>query len=340
MGTEETQGAASVPENPSMMLCRTLGAARPRFVAPAVRGMCARPKIEYPAARAVVRCPAPTFTAPAVVGNDIKELSLEDYRGKYTVLLWYPKDFTYVCPTELIAFSDRHAEFEAINSQVVAISTDTEESHLAWTRMPRNVGGLGNMSIPIVADTTKEIAVDYGVLINNEGDGDNGIALRASFIISPDGTLVQATVNDLPIGRSVDETLRLIQAFKFNDEHGEVCPANWKPGEATMKDNPHDSHDYFSSQWSEVASPLSPGSKVETVATASDFESKVQDQPLTVVQFGASWCGKCKMLAPHMEALADEYDGSVKFLYVDIETEGMADVVDAANVPTTRLYAK
>merc|ERR1711998_710781 len=149
-------------------LSSSLAAPSPRIGVTACRGLCTRPTIVYPSARAIVRRPAPNFTAPAVVGADIKTVSLEDYKGKYTVLLWYPKDFTYVCPTELIAFSDRHAEFDAINSQVVAISTDTEESHLAWTRLPRNVGGLGSMSIPIVADTTKEIAVDYGVLINNE----------------------------------------------------------------------------------------------------------------------------------------------------------------------------
>jgi len=186
--------------------------------------------------------PAPTFSAGAVVDGEITSLDLAQYKGKYVVLLFYPKDFTFVCPTEIIAFSDAAPKFEAMNTQVIALSTDTEESHLAWIRTARKKGGLGHMQIPIVADTTKEISADYGVLIENLG-----IALRGLFIINPEGVLEQITVNNLPVGRSVDETIRLIQAFQFVAEHGEVCPANWKPGEKTMVPHPDHSLEYFGS---------------------------------------------------------------------------------------------
>jgi len=156
------------------------------------------------------------------------------------VLLFYPKDFTFVCPTEIIAFSDAAPRFKALNAEVLALSTDTEESHLAWIRTPRKRGGLGHMQIPIVADVTKAISADYGVLLE-----DIGIALRGLFLINPEGVLEQITVNNLPVGRSVDETLRLLQAFQFVAEHGEVCPAGWKPGERTMVAHPDGAMDYF-----------------------------------------------------------------------------------------------
>ena len=138
-------------------------------------------------------------------------------------------DFTFVCPTEIRAFSDRAAEFEKLGVSVIAASVDSEYSHLAWTQQPKESGGLGPMNIPILADITKNISRAYGVLIE-----DQGIALRGLFIIDPKGILRQATVNDLPIGRSVDETLRLVQALQYHEEHGEVCPANWKPGQDAM----------------------------------------------------------------------------------------------------------
>lgn len=192
-----------------------------------------------------IQQPAPAFTCTAVMPDkQFKNISLSDYRGKYVVLFFYPLDFTFVCPTEIIAFSDRVADFEAINTQVIAASCDSKYSHLAWTNTPRNKGGLGDMKIPIIADVTKKLATEYGVLIE-EGE-DAGIPLRGLFIINPQGVLRQITMNDLPVGRSVDETIRLIQAFQFNDEHGEVCPANWKPGSKTMKDDPTKSLDYFS----------------------------------------------------------------------------------------------
>lgn len=147
---------------------------------------------------------------------------------------------TFVCPTEIIAFSDRSQEFKDIKVQVIAASTDSHFSHLAWVNTPRKQGGLGEMTIPLLADKSMKIARDYGVL-----DEATGIAFRGLFIIDPKGILRQITINDLPVGRSVDETLRLVQAFQFTDEHGEVCPAGWKPGQKTMKPDPSGSKAYF-----------------------------------------------------------------------------------------------
>jgi len=145
-----------------------------------------------------------------------------------------------VCPTEIVAFSDAKDKFAEVDTEVVACSVDSLFSHLAWTQRPRRQGGLGPMNIPIIADITKKISMDYGVLIEEEG-----IALRGLFIINPEGILRQITINDLPVGRDVDEVLRLVKAFKFTDEHGEVCPAGWRPGKKTMKADPQGSLEYF-----------------------------------------------------------------------------------------------
>lgn len=184
--------------------------------------------------------PAPDFRGTAVVNGDFKEISIGDYRGKYLVLFFYPLDFTFVCPTEIIAFSDRVEEFRSTNCEVVGCSTDSHFSHLAWINTPRKQGGLGNMNIPLLADKNCDIAQRYGVY-----KADEGIAFRGLFIIDDKGNLRQITMNDLPVGRSVDETLRLVQAFQFTDKHGEVCPAGWKPGADTMKPNPKESKSYF-----------------------------------------------------------------------------------------------
>ncbi|KAI8985444.1 thioredoxin-like protein [Pilobolus umbonatus] len=189
---------------------------------------------------AQVQKAAPSFSAPAVVNGEFKDISLSDYKGKYVVFFWYPMDFTFVCPTEIIAFSDRIKEFEALNTAVIGASTDSEFSHLAWINTPRKAGGLGEMKIPLLADKTKQIARDYGVLIEQEG-----IALRGLFIIDPKGTVRQITINDLPVGRSVDEVLRLVEAFQFTDKYGEVCPANWKAGSKTIKPDVAQSKEYF-----------------------------------------------------------------------------------------------
>merc|ERR1719378_1484131 len=194
--------------------------------------------------KAFVQKQAPDFEAESVLPDgSFGKVKLSDYKGKYLVLFFYPLDFTFVCPTEIIAFSDRADEFRAINCEVLACSVDSHFSHLAWTERPRNKGGLGKMNIPLVSDLTKQISKDYGVLLE-----DAGISLRGLFIIDDKGTLRQITVNDLPVGRSVDETLRLVQAFKFTDEHGEVCPAGWKPGADTIKPSVDESKEYFGKQ--------------------------------------------------------------------------------------------
>jgi len=183
---------------------------------------------------------APAFKTNALVNGEFKEVSLSDYKGRYVVLFFYPLDFTFVCPTEIIAFSEAAAAFEKSNCAVIAASTDSVFSHLAWTERSRKQGGIGEMKIPILADTTHAVAKAYGCLKEDEG-----IAYRGLYIIDDKGILRQITINDLPVGRSVDETLRLVQAFQFTDEHGEVCPAGWKPGSSTMKPDPKGSLDYF-----------------------------------------------------------------------------------------------
>ncbi|RUS79431.1 hypothetical protein EGW08_012808 [Elysia chlorotica] len=166
-------------------------------------------------AAARVQHPAPDFKAQAVVDGQFKELKLSDFKGKYLVLFFYPLDFTFVCPTEIIAFSENIDKFKAINTEVVGVSTDSHFSHLAWINTPRKQGGLGGLEYPLLADFNKTISADYDVLLKD------GVALRGLFIIDPKGVVRQITINDLPVGRSVDETLRLIQAFQFVEEHGE-----------------------------------------------------------------------------------------------------------------------
>jgi alkyl hydroperoxide reductase subunit AhpC len=148
---------------------------------------------------------------------------------------------TFVCPTEIIAFNDRLSEFEELGATVIGISVDSEHTHLAWTRTPRTQGGVGPLSIPLLSDLDKSISQKFGVLL------ENGISLRASFIMDPIGVVRQATINDLPIGRSVDEILRLIQAIQYFDHNGEVCPANWTPGKKTIIPNHNEAKKYFES---------------------------------------------------------------------------------------------
>ncbi|XP_078521283.1 peroxiredoxin [Lissotriton helveticus] len=196
------------------------------------------------AGKAQIGRPAPEFKVTAVMpGGEFKDIKLTDYRGKYLVLFFYPLDFTFVCPTEIIAFSDRAEEFKKINCEVVGASVDSHFCHLAWTNTPRKEGGLGTMNIALAADTKRTISLDYGVLKEDEG-----IAFRGLFIIDDKGILRQITINDLPVGRSVDETLRLVQAFQHTDKFGEVCPAGWKPGSDTIKPDISQSKDYFSKQ--------------------------------------------------------------------------------------------
>ena len=188
---------------------------------------------------AQVQKEAPDFTATAVVNEEFKQVKLSDFRGKYVVLFFYPLDFTFVCPTEIVAFSDRIAEFEKRDCQVLGCSIDSQFSHLAWIQTPRATGGLGGLKYPLVADLTKKIAADYGVLL------DGGIALRGTFIIDQKGIVRAATVHDLPLGRSIDEAIRVLDALQHFEKHGEVCPAGWTKGAATIKPGVKESKEYF-----------------------------------------------------------------------------------------------
>ena len=179
----------------------------------------------------LVTKPAPDFTATAVMpDNSFKEdFKLSDYKGKYVCLFFYPLDFTFVCPSEILAFNKRLDEFKKRNCEVIGVSVDSQFTHFAWKQTPVEKGGIGNVQFPLVADLSKEIARSYGVLL------DAGIALRGLFIMDKDGIVRHELVNDLPLGRSVDEALRILDALQFHEEHGEVCPANWRPGEEAMK---------------------------------------------------------------------------------------------------------
>lgn len=189
---------------------------------------------------AQVQKPAPSFTKTAVVDGTFETVSLEDYKGKWVLLAFIPLAFTFVCPTEIIAYSEAAKKFAEKDCQVLFASTDSEYSLLAWTNVARKDGGLGPVDIPLVADTNHTLSKDYGVLIEEEG-----VALRGIFLIDPKGALRQITVNDLPVGRSVDESFRLLEAFQFTDKHGEVCPANWQPGAETIKPEVESSKEYF-----------------------------------------------------------------------------------------------
>ncbi|BAZ83127.1 peroxiredoxin [Sphaerospermopsis kisseleviana CS-549] len=184
---------------------------------------------------------APDFTATAVADQEFKTIKLSDYRGKYVVLFFYPLDFTFVCPTEITAFSDRYEEFKNLNTEILGVSVDSEFSHLAWIQTDRKSGGVGDLNYPLVSDIKKEISADYNVL-----DPAAGIALRGLFIIDKDGVIQHSTINNLAFGRSVDETLRTLQAIQHVQSHpDEVCPAGWQPGEKTMIPDPVKSKVYF-----------------------------------------------------------------------------------------------
>lgn len=189
---------------------------------------------------------APTFNANAVVnGEVVSDFSLTRYIDKsYVVLFFYPKDFTFVCPSELHAFQAALLEFESRNTAVVACSTDTEQSHWGWLQVPKDKGGIQGVTYPIVADTNKTISADYGVLTGEyQVDAATGkltasgelIAYRGLFLIDKKGKVRHALVNDLPLGRNVDEALRMVDALQFFEKHGEVCPANWSRGKSGMK---------------------------------------------------------------------------------------------------------
>ena len=184
---------------------------------------------------------APDFTAEAVLDNKMVEnFKLSDHKGKYIILFFYPLDFTFVCPTELLAFNDKLDEFKKRGVEVIAASVDSVNSHYAWLNTPRGKGGIEGVRYPIVSDLNKSISEDYDVLVKGAGK-----AYRGLFLIDKDFVVRHQVVNDLPLGRSVDETLRMVDALQFNDEHGEVCPADWRQGDKTMKETQESLFEYF-----------------------------------------------------------------------------------------------
>jgi peroxiredoxin (alkyl hydroperoxide reductase subunit C) len=190
----------------------------------------------------LVNKPAPDFTAPAVVNKEFQDITLSSFRGKKNVVLFfYPLDFTFVCPTELHAFQEKLKDFKAKNTEVLAVSVDSKFSHLAWLNTSRDEGGIEGVTYPVISDIHKSIARDYDVL------HEDGIALRATFLIDKKGVVRQQTVNDLPLGRNIDEMLRLVDALAFHEKHGEVCPANWTEGKKAMRADQQGLKDYFGS---------------------------------------------------------------------------------------------
>ncbi|CAG9326490.1 unnamed protein product [Blepharisma stoltei] len=179
-----------------------------------------------------IRKPAPTFSGTAWDGNRMRQLTLDEYKGKYVVLFFYPLDFTFVCPTEIINFNDMAPEFRSNNCEIIACSVDSVFTHREYTLKPREQGGLGRLQIPLLSDLSKAVGKRYGVYLDHSED--EGVHLRGTFIIDKNGILRHVSINDLPVGRSVREVLRLVQAFQYTDEHGEVCPESWSPGAPTV----------------------------------------------------------------------------------------------------------
>jgi len=213
----------------------------------------------------LVTKPAPDFKAQAVMAdNSFKELSLSDYKGKKIVLFFYPLDFTFVWPTELIAFDKRLNEFEKRNVQVLGCSVDSHFSHLRWKEMPIEKGGIGKVGYPLIADLDKSIARNYDVLLGTtpatvytdddevESSIEGGVTLRGSFLIDEDGNVRHEIKNDLPLGRNIDEMLRLIDALDHHNQHGEVCPAGWTQGKSGMKPSDEGMRNFLSNNTEEL----------------------------------------------------------------------------------------
>ncbi len=192
----------------------------------------------------LVQKPAPEFTAQAVMPDgSFKEVKLSDYKGQYVLLFFYPLDFTFVCPTEIIAFSDAASKFESLGVQILGSSVDSHFSHFAWRETPREKGGIGQIQYPLLADLNKQIAADYDVLL------EGGVALRGLFLIDKEGIVRHQVVNDLPLGRSVEEALRMVEALQYFEKNGEVCPANWKEGARTIKPTIDESKSFFEAEY-------------------------------------------------------------------------------------------
>ncbi|MBT4774171.1 MAG: peroxiredoxin [Crocinitomicaceae bacterium] len=199
---------------------------------------------------------APDFNAQAVIngGEIVESFTLSQFKGKYVILFFYPKDFTFVCPTELFAFQEKLEDFKSRNVEVIGVSTDTEQSHWGWLQMPKNKGGIEGVKYPLVADTNKTISANYDVLVGDFGWDDNGdmvadgelIAYRGLFLIDREGKVRHQLVNDLPLGRNVNEALRMVDALQHLEEHGEVCPANWTKGADAMNATHDGVADYLS----------------------------------------------------------------------------------------------
>ncbi len=195
----------------------------------------------------LVAKPAPDFQAQAVMAdNSFQEISLSDYKGKYVVLFFYPLDFTFVCPSELIAFDHRLQEFKDRNVEVIGVSIDSHFTHLAWKNTEISNGGIGNVQYPLVADINKSVSEAYDMLTGP------GIALRGSFLVDKDGVVQHQVVNNLSLGRDIDEMLRIVDALQFTEEHGEVCPAGWQKGKAGMKGSTEGVADYLAAHAEEL----------------------------------------------------------------------------------------
>lgn len=182
---------------------------------------------------------APDFKGKAVLGHNFQDISLSTYKGKWLVLFFYPLDFTFVCPTEIIDFSEKVDEFKKLNAEILGVSVDSHFTHLAWINTPRKEGGLGEIKYPLLSDLDKKVATDYRVLAKD------GVALRGLFIINAKGQIVYEVVHDLAVGRNPEETLRVLAAFQQVEKTGEVCPSSWKPGAKTMKADPVGAKEYF-----------------------------------------------------------------------------------------------
>ncbi len=187
---------------------------------------------------------APDFELGGYFNRKFGKFKLSDYREKWVILLFYPLDFTFVCPTEVLNFSDAAEEFDKLNCQILGISVDSQFVHKAWVDAKREDGGLGgSLNYPLLSDLNKVTARDYGIILDNEG-----VALRGLFIINPEGTVMHATINHLPVGRSVREAMRLLKAFQFVSSHeGQVCPADWEEGKDTMTAEPEEMKKYLAS---------------------------------------------------------------------------------------------
>uniref|UniRef100_A0A7S0W9L7 Thioredoxin domain-containing protein n=1 Tax=Hemiselmis tepida TaxID=464990 RepID=A0A7S0W9L7_9CRYP len=195
-----------------------------------------------------VRKPAPPWSGPAVLNGEFQDLSSQSLikDKKWVVLFFYPLDFTFVCPTEIVEFDNRLKDFKALGAEVIGVSVDSKHTHLAWTRTAREDGGVGNIKYPLLSDLNKEIARNFGVLVEDEDDEHQGVTMRATFIIDPAGIIRSMSVHDEPIGRSVDETLRLLESAQFAAANkGKGCPANWKKGDKPITANRKDSLDWF-----------------------------------------------------------------------------------------------